>query len=93
MRLLISATDLRPTDIALIAFIADQQISLAETEIDASFDREFLEPVLDGQDLAVVEWKQKGMYVSVLDGVVIFVFGEHDTWIASESSVFVGLDV
>ena len=55
MRLLISATDLRPTDIALIAFIADQQISLAETEIDASFDREFLEPVLDGQDLAVVE--------------------------------------
>ena len=55
MRLLISATDLRPTDIALIAFIADQQISLAKTEIDASFDREFLEPVLDGQDLAVVE--------------------------------------
>ena len=33
------------------------------------------------------------MDISVLDGVVVFIFGKHDTGVPSKPSIFIGLDI
>lgn len=55
MRQLVCATDLSPADIAFVTFIANQEIALAETEVNASLYREFLEFFLYRQNLAIVQ--------------------------------------